>query len=74
MLALGFVACNYLQELKLDKKSSDIYIDDSNNSNNAGNIAGGSASELIVVDEEAPLLPSSRLSYTGRSQVSSHKA
>ena len=74
MLALGFVACNYLQEWKLDKKSSDIYTEDGNNSNNAGNIAGAAASESVVADEEAPLLPSSRFSYTGRSQVSSHKA
>ncbi|XP_019707501.1 probable sugar phosphate/phosphate translocator At3g17430 isoform X1 [Elaeis guineensis] len=56
------------KEWKLDKKSSDIYTEDGNNSNNAGNIAGAAASESVVADEEAPLLPSSRFSYTGRSQ------
>ncbi|XP_008782537.1 probable sugar phosphate/phosphate translocator At3g17430 isoform X2 [Phoenix dactylifera] len=56
------------KEWKLDKKSLDIYTDDGNNSNNVGNKAGSAASESIVVDEEAPLLPSSRLSYVGRSQ------
>ncbi|XP_010915258.1 probable sugar phosphate/phosphate translocator At3g17430 [Elaeis guineensis] len=62
------------KEWKLDKKSSDIYTGDGNNSNNVGNKAGAAASESIVVDEEAPLLPSSRLSYISRSQVSSHTA
>nr|XP_029119005.1 probable sugar phosphate/phosphate translocator At3g17430 isoform X2 [Elaeis guineensis] len=57
------------KEWKLDKKSSDIYTGDGNNSNNVGNKAGAAASESIVVDEEAPLLPSSRLSYISRSQI-----
>ncbi|KAG1335399.1 putative sugar phosphate/phosphate translocator [Cocos nucifera] len=62
------------KEWKLDKRSSDIYTDGGNDGNNVGNKAGAAASGSIVVDEEAPLIPSSRLSYIGRSQVSSHTA
>ncbi|XP_072964458.1 probable sugar phosphate/phosphate translocator At1g48230 [Typha angustifolia] len=57
---------------KLDKKSSDIMYKDGNIVGN--NFGGNSAPDSILVDEEAPLLPSSRLSYIGRSQISSHSS
>ncbi|KAI9194024.1 hypothetical protein LWI28_002472 [Acer negundo] len=53
------------KDWKLEKKSSDIYVPNNNN-NIGGNI---SASELNV-DEEAPLITSSRLSHVGRTQIS----
>ncbi|KAL5782787.1 hypothetical protein ACOSP7_007816 [Xanthoceras sorbifolium] len=53
------------KDWKLEKKSSDIYVPN-NNDNNGGNI---SASELNL-DEEAPLIASSRLSHIGRTQLS----
>ncbi|KAH7675310.1 Glucose-6-phosphate/phosphate and phosphoenolpyruvate/phosphate antiporter domain-containing protein [Dioscorea alata] len=63
-----------VKDWKLDKKSSDIYNDDDNKvGNNTGNISGSIVSEVIT-DEEAPLLPSSKLSYIGRTQLSSHNA
>lgn len=53
------------KELKFEKKSSDLYVpSDSSHGNNGGS---DRTSELIV-DEEAPLLASSRLSHVGRSQ------
>ncbi|KAK9082031.1 hypothetical protein Syun_031491 [Stephania yunnanensis] len=56
----------------LEKKSSDLYTPDTtiDDSDNGGHI---SASDQNV-DEEAPLVPSSRLSHIGRSQLSSHTA
>lgn len=55
--------CWPIQDWKLEKKSSDIFIP--NNS--------GSASD-IDVDEETPLTQSTRLSHIGRSQVGNHGA
>ncbi|KAK9288463.1 hypothetical protein L1049_016920 [Liquidambar formosana] len=60
------------KDWKLEKKSSDIFVPHSSNNNNGGSGGGnGSASDLIV-DEEAPLIPSSRLSHIGRTQLSGH--
>lgn len=59
------------KDWKLDKKSSDLYTKDDNNSKNTGSDGANTSSESAV-DEEAPLLQSSRLSYVGRSQISSH--
>ncbi|RWR93124.1 putative sugar phosphate/phosphate translocator [Cinnamomum micranthum f. kanehirae] len=60
------------KEWKLDKKSSDLYPNNGNNGN------GGGSNERSTsdpnVDEEAPLIPSSRLSHIGRSQLGSHNA
>ncbi|KAF2310338.1 hypothetical protein GH714_007886 [Hevea brasiliensis] len=61
------------KDWKLEKKSSDIYVP-SNNSDNNGGGGGGSNSSDLNVDEEAPLIPSSRLSHIGRTQFSNHAA
>lgn len=57
---------------KLEKKSSDKLTPDSGDDNNGGGNRGNSYSLDMNVDEEAPLMASSRLSHIGRSQVSSH--
>lgn len=38
---------------------------------NDGAVTGGVASEASVADEEAPLIPSARLSYVTRTQTGS---
>ncbi|GFZ11552.1 nucleotide-sugar transporter family protein [Actinidia rufa] len=53
---------------KSEKKSSDLLRLDSSEGNNG---VGTYASDIIL-DEEAPLIPSSRLSHIGRTQLSSH--
>ncbi|KAL6968715.1 hypothetical protein U1Q18_034508 [Sarracenia purpurea var. burkii] len=62
-----------VKELGMEKKSSDVY--DPNSSNNsASGVKNGwnsSASDVMVVDEEAPLIPPSRVSHLGRSQLGS---
>ncbi|KAL4560087.1 hypothetical protein LXL04_032235 [Taraxacum kok-saghyz] len=55
------------KEWKLEKKSSDNNISDEDNTTRRFN----SMSDNGVVDEEAPLIASSRLSYIARSQLSS---
>lgn len=52
-----------IKDWKFDKKSSDVYDDNGNN----GSVLNSAAPE---VDEEAPLVPSSRLSHIGRTQTS----
>ncbi|XP_058097731.1 probable sugar phosphate/phosphate translocator At3g17430 isoform X2 [Magnolia sinica] len=59
------------KEWKLDKKSSDLYPNNGNNGNGGGNNGGNGLSLDSSVDEEAPLITSSRLSHIGRSQLSS---
>ncbi|CAL5346767.1 hypothetical protein CsSME_00032928 [Camellia sinensis var. sinensis] len=55
------------------EKSSDILRSDSSNDNNRGSSGGNnSGSDLLNVDEEVPLIPLSRLSHIGRTQLSSH--
>ncbi|XP_057475522.1 probable sugar phosphate/phosphate translocator At3g17430 isoform X2 [Actinidia eriantha] len=56
------------KDWKLEKKSSDLLRPDSSEGNNE---ISSSASDIIT-DEEAPLIPSSRLSHIGRTQLSSH--
>ena len=61
-----------MQDWKLEKKSSDIFVPDSSNDDN---IRGGNGSTLdLNADEAAPLIPSSRLSHIGRSQLTTHTA
>ncbi|WOH15800.1 hypothetical protein DCAR_0935346 [Daucus carota subsp. sativus] len=60
------------KEWKLEKKSSDIFTPDTEDDGNNGRIVS-SASDLNV-DEEAPLVPSSRISHIGRSQLSNRDA
>ncbi|KAG8062254.1 hypothetical protein GUJ93_ZPchr0003g18029 [Zizania palustris] len=52
-----------------DKKISNIYKPDSFMDGNNESTAGSLASETAGVDEEAPLIPSSRLSYVTRTQT-----
>ncbi|KAF3456454.1 hypothetical protein FNV43_RR01104 [Rhamnella rubrinervis] len=58
------------KDWKLEKKSSDIFMP-----NNSGASSGGTGSASDTnVDEEAPLIPSARLSYIGRTQLGNHAA
>uniref|UniRef100_A0A2P2MMV1 Organic anion transporter n=1 Tax=Rhizophora mucronata TaxID=61149 RepID=A0A2P2MMV1_RHIMU len=59
------------KDWKLEKKSSDIFTP-----NNTSDINGGGGDNIpdASVDEEAPLMPQSRLSHIGRSQLSNHAA
>ncbi|KAI4364521.1 hypothetical protein MLD38_020600 [Melastoma candidum] len=57
-----------IKEWKLEKKSSDVFIRDDDNETKGGNM---SISDYKG-DVEAPLLPSSRLSHIGKTQLSSH--
>lgn len=63
-----------MQEWKLEKKSSDIFVPDSGNDNIRGSSGGNGSSFDSNADEAAPLLPSSRLSHIGRSQLTIHTA
>lgn len=58
-----------MQDLGIEKKSSDLYVPDDTNSSASG---WNSTASDIMVDEEAPLIPSSRVSHLGRSQLGSH--
>ncbi|XAR56937.1 hypothetical protein NMG60_11024908 [Bertholletia excelsa] len=60
------------KDWKLEKKSSDIIRPDRNDDNSGGSGRGNNSVSDLNVDEEAPLIPSSRLSHMGRMQVSSH--
>ncbi|CAN1281840.1 Probable sugar phosphate/phosphate translocator At3g17430 [Linum perenne] len=57
------------KDWKLEKKSSDIFVPGDGNGGGA-NIS--SSSDGLGVDEEVPLIASSRLSHIGRSQASNH--
>lgn len=54
-----------MQDWKFEKKSSDIYVPNDDSKTGGGGGGSNSASEMIV-DEEAPLITSSRLSHIGR--------
>ncbi|RLN17019.1 putative sugar phosphate/phosphate translocator [Panicum miliaceum] len=55
-----------------DKKALNTYRPDNSMDNNDGTVIGGLASEAAAaVDEEAPLIPSARLSYVTRTQTGS---
>ncbi|XP_024984301.1 uncharacterized protein LOC112520235 [Cynara cardunculus var. scolymus] len=58
---------------RLEKKSSDVFVPDNNIKDDARSSRFSSTSDTNV-DEEAPLMASSRLSYIGRSQLSSRDA
>ncbi|CAL5391989.1 unnamed protein product [Camellia sinensis] len=61
------------QDLRMEKKSSDLYVpDSSNNSSNGGKNGWNSSASVITVEEEAPLIPPLRVSHLGRSQLGSH--
>lgn len=64
-----------MQDWKLEKKSSDIFVPDSSNDNNIRGSGGGNgpASDLNAA-EATPLLASARLSHIGRSQLTIHTA
>ncbi|KAL2485342.1 putative sugar phosphate/phosphate translocator [Abeliophyllum distichum] len=69
------IAERVAKDLKMEKKSSDLYIPDDVMNNSGGGKSGRNTSPLdLHVDEEAPLIPSSRVSHLGRNQLSSHKA
>jgi hypothetical protein len=57
----------YLQ----DKKVSNIFRPDNSMDSNDGTAIGGVVSEASAADEEAPLIPSARLSYVTRTQTGS---
>ncbi|CAI9761672.1 unnamed protein product [Fraxinus pennsylvanica] len=55
------IAERVAKDLKMEKKSSDLYVPDDIINNSSGGKAGWNASPLnLHVDEEAPLVPSSR--------------
>lgn len=63
-----------MQDLKTEKRSSDLYAANTgNNSNNGGKSVWNSSALDSNADEEAPLIPSLRVSHLGR-QLSGHKA
>lgn len=69
LVSLVFPYCQ-IQDWKLEKKSSDIFVP-----NNSGDVSGGTGSATeTFADEEAPLNPSARLSYLGRTQLGNHAA
>ncbi|PHT55212.1 putative sugar phosphate/phosphate translocator [Capsicum baccatum] len=57
------------KELKMEKMSSDLYLPDDNADLGGNNTKNGSSDS--TVDEEAPLIPSTRISHLGRSNLSS---
>lgn len=63
-----------IQDWKMEKKSSDMFVPNNSGDNNGGsNVGSGSFSSDSNIDEEAaPLIASSRLSHIGRTQVSNH--
>ncbi|XP_059659258.1 probable sugar phosphate/phosphate translocator At3g17430 isoform X2 [Cornus florida] len=58
------------KDLKTERKSSDVYVPE--DFMNGGKKGWNDSAPDVIVDEEAPLIPSSRVSYLGRSQLSSH--
>ncbi|KAL3752439.1 hypothetical protein ACJRO7_013141 [Eucalyptus globulus] len=66
------IAERMAKDWKLEKKSSDIYVPNSDNDNERGSIAGSLSGSDSKVDEEAPLITTSRLSHIGRTQLGSH--
>ncbi|KAL3531142.1 hypothetical protein ACH5RR_010464 [Cinchona calisaya] len=73
-LPLENLAERTAKEFKMEKKSSDLYVPDDIINNSSGLRTGRNSSSDIIVDEEAPLLASSRLSHLGQSQLSNHSA
>ncbi|GFZ04469.1 nucleotide-sugar transporter family protein [Actinidia rufa] len=72
-LALESIPERAVKDLGLEKKSSDLYVPDSGINNPSGGKNGWNSSPSdSSVDEEAPLIPLSRVSHLGRSQPGSH--
>ncbi|KMT19292.1 hypothetical protein BVRB_1g012980 [Beta vulgaris subsp. vulgaris] len=63
-----------VKDWKFEKKSSDIYVPNDDDGKNGGSSGGSIIASEKIVDEEAPLIPSSRLSHIGRTQVNPHPA
>lgn len=64
-----------IQDWKLEKKSSDIFVPNNSGDNNGGSNLGSSgfSSDSNIDEAAAPLIASSRLlSHIGRTQVNSH--
>ncbi|XP_020227086.1 probable sugar phosphate/phosphate translocator At3g17430 isoform X2 [Cajanus cajan] len=59
------------KDWKFEKRSSDFYVPDSV-SNNGGSGGGNGSLSDINIDEEAPLISSSRLSHIGRMQLTNY--
>ncbi|XP_074264127.1 putative sugar phosphate/phosphate translocator At1g48230 [Silene latifolia] len=58
------------KDWKLEKKSSDIHVPNDDD----GSSGGSNLASEVIVDEESPLIPTSRLSHIGRTQLTSHPA
>lgn len=67
MITLNDQKCWFDQDWRLEKKSSNNILDDDTNSGKVNSMSDN-------VDEEVPLMASSRLSHIGRSQLSSREA
>ncbi|KAB1202672.1 hypothetical protein CJ030_MR8G012624 [Morella rubra] len=64
-----------VKELKMEKKSSDVYVPGDDVNSSSGERIGWSASISVAdVDEEDALIPPLRMSHLGRGQLSSHTA
>ncbi|KAF5737116.1 sugar phosphate/phosphate translocator [Tripterygium wilfordii] len=61
------------KDWKLEKKSSDIFVPNNSSDNIRAGASNLDASDMNV-DEEAPLMPSSRLSHIGRTHLTNHGA
>ncbi|XP_076951152.1 putative sugar phosphate/phosphate translocator At3g17430 [Bidens hawaiensis] len=59
------------KDWRAEKKSSNLYAPDNIDDNDTSSGKVSSMSDMNVVDEEVPLMASSRLSHIGRSQLSS---
>ena len=59
------------QDWRLEKKSSDVFVPDQDDARSS---RFSSSTSDTNVDEEAPMMASSRVSYIGRSQLSSRDA
>jgi len=62
------------KDWKLEKKSSDIYNPSNPNEGDGTSSRGNNAASDTNVDEETPLISSSRLSHIGRTQLSNRDA
>lgn len=69
LLKVCLTAVYLLQELKMEKKSSDLYFPDDNADLGGNSTKNGSSDPMV--DAEAPLIPSNRISHLGRSNLSS---
>lgn len=59
-----------MKDWKLEKKSSDIYAPNNSNGEDGTNSRGNNSASDLNLDEETPLISSSRLSHIGRTQLS----